>query len=118
MSHSVSKTWSYTINGKTYKFEWKGGKWVEVGSPKPQPAPEPDPDPEPQAPSQGGVSANAFELKVVELLNEFRVANGKAKVGVNQDLFDAAEKHSNDMAVNDFFSHDGSKGKILATARR
>ena len=47
---------------------------------------------------------------VVDLINDERVKAGCAPLQVNSKLVAAAQKHSEDMALNDFFSHTGSNG--------
>ena len=48
--------------------------------------------------------------EVVDLINEERTKAGCAPLQVNVKLVAAAQKHSEDMAFNDFFSHTGSNG--------
>ncbi|HBX70805.1 MAG TPA: CAP domain-containing protein [Chloroflexi bacterium] len=52
----------------------------------------------------------SFEERVVELTNQEREANGCSPVTMEPRLQAAAEGHSADMALNDFFSHTGSNG--------
>lgn len=47
---------------------------------------------------------------VVDLINAERVSAGCAPLQVNSKLVVAAQGHSEDMALNDFFSHTGSNG--------
>ncbi len=47
---------------------------------------------------------------VVDLINAERVSVGCAPLQVNSKLVAAAQVHSEDMAINDFFSHTGSNG--------
>jgi uncharacterized protein YkwD len=47
---------------------------------------------------------------VVDLINDERVVAGCAPLQVNSKLVAAAQGHSEDMAINDFFSHTGSDG--------
>jgi len=51
-----------------------------------------------------------FEEQVVILTNQQRLANGCGPVMMDYRLRAAAEGHSQDMAINDFFSHTGSDG--------
>jgi len=53
---------------------------------------------------------NAFELEVLRLTNEFRQANGRNPLVIDQNLDEAADLHSQSMAVDDFFSHTGEDG--------
>jgi len=45
------------------------------------------------------------ELTVVQLINSFRARNGRAPLRVGPALSRAAQSHSNDMAVHDYFDH-------------
>jgi uncharacterized protein YkwD len=51
-----------------------------------------------------------FEERVVLLTNQQRLAHGCGLVTMDFRLRAAAEGHSQDMAINDFFSHTGSDG--------
>lgn len=53
-----------------------------------------------------------FTRRVVDLTNEERVEAGCAPLSVNVQLVNAAQRHSEDMAFNDFFSHTGSDGSL------
>jgi uncharacterized protein YkwD len=64
----------------------------------------------PPPPSGEDTGLDAFEAEVARLINEFRAQNGKTKLHVDAALSRAAEEHSKDMALNDFFSHIGSDG--------
>jgi uncharacterized protein YkwD len=76
----------------------------------PAPAPTPAPAPAPAPAPSGSAGFQAFEAEVVRLVNAFRAENGKKELKVKESLNNAAEKHSLDMALNDFFSHTGSDG--------
>ena len=52
--------------------------------------------------------------RVVELTNEFRAENGLSPLSVNSQLGMAAENHSEDMALKDFFDHVGLDGSDVA----
>lgn len=63
-----------------------------------------------KAASSGG-SASASEAKqVLALTNAEREANGCGALTWNAKLASAAQKHSADMAANDYFSHDSQDG--------
>jgi uncharacterized protein YkwD len=51
-----------------------------------------------------------FERTVVELVNAERAARALAGLAVDLRLMEAAQRHSADMAANDFLSHTGSDG--------
>jgi uncharacterized protein YkwD len=51
-----------------------------------------------------------FERTVVELVNDERAARSLAGLAVDLRLMEAAQRHSADMAANDFLSHTGSDG--------
>lgn len=53
---------------------------------------------------------NDFVQTLIELINEARVDVGRAPLAVNQQLMNAAQEHSLDMACNDFLRHSGSDG--------
>lgn len=53
--------------------------------------------------SSGDYSAE--ELKFVDILNEYRVENGLEKLAISDMISEAADRHSQDMAKFDFFSH-------------
>jgi uncharacterized repeat protein (TIGR01451 family) len=55
-------------------------------------------------------TAIAFALEVVNLVNQERASVGCAPLAINQQLTTAAQAHSTDMALNDFFSHTSSNG--------
>ncbi len=46
------------------------------------------------------------ELKVVNLINDYRAQNGLKPVALSQTVSAAAEHHSTSMAQNNYFSHD------------
>lgn len=69
--------------------------------PTPTPTPTQTPDPTPQP---------GFEEQVVALTNQERLAHGCGAVTMEARLRAAAQGHSADMALNDFFSHTGSDG--------
>jgi uncharacterized protein YkwD len=54
--------------------------------------------------------ASPYVSRIIELTNQHRVANGCPPVTENGYLNSAAQGHSVDMALNDFFSHTGSDG--------
>jgi uncharacterized protein YkwD len=51
-----------------------------------------------------------FEEQVINLTNQQRLSHGCNPVTMDARLQTAAEGHSQDMALNDFFSHTGSDG--------
>ncbi|GEM_PF-526448 len=59
------------------------------------------------------VSSNPLINEVLDLTNEYRSQYGLDPLTLNRELSLAAEKHSEDMAINDFFSHEGSNGSKL-----
>lgn len=86
---------------------WNGGAPVtptptSVGStPTPTSPTVPTPTPTP---------ANDWEVRVVQLINSARAAQGMAPLTIDSRLVAAARRHSQDMADNNFFSHYGSDG--------
>jgi uncharacterized protein YkwD len=55
---------------------------------------------------------SAFAAEVVALTNQHRAAAGCAPLTINSRLMAAAQLHSEDMALRDFFSHTGSNGSL------
>ncbi|WP_223167075.1 CAP domain-containing protein [Nonomuraea sp. SYSU D8015] len=55
--------------------------------------------------------ASAVETAVVKLTNDARVKNGCKPLIHDPKLHLAAERHSADMAVNDYFDHDSRNGR-------
>lgn len=53
---------------------------------------------------------DGLERGVLDLVNRDRAAQGAGTLNGDSRLHDAARAHSQDMAVNDFFSHTGSGG--------
>lgn len=51
-----------------------------------------------------------FINKVLDLTNQFRAQNGLGALKLNGELNAAAQNHSQDMAVSDYFSHTGKNG--------
>lgn len=51
-----------------------------------------------------------FVNKVLDLTNQFRAQNGLGALKLNSELNAAAQNHSQDMAVSDYFSHTGKNG--------
>lgn len=61
-------------------------------------------------------SGNAgYENQVVELINQERADRGLSALVQKSSLREAARRHSQDMACNDFFSHTGSDGSTLSS---
>lgn len=52
--------------------------------------------------------------KLIELINQKRISEGLSALTVDQGLNQAAQDHSDDMALNDFFDNTGSDGSTLA----
>ncbi|MGQ9869237.1 CAP domain-containing protein [Leptodesmis sp.] len=53
--------------------------------------------------------------RVLNLTNQFRAANGLAPLQLNIELDAAALGHSQDMALNDYFDHNGLNGSTPAS---
>jgi uncharacterized protein YkwD len=72
---------------------------------------------EPDAPpvrALGAADRQAWEWEVVRLVNQERASWGIPPLKRNGALDAAAYGHSQDMGVNDFFSHTGSNGSSLS----
>ena len=53
---------------------------------------------------------DGYVQTLIDLINQVRTEVGRATLSVNQQLMDAAQDHSLDMACNDFLEHSGSDG--------
>jgi uncharacterized protein YkwD len=80
----------------------------------PTPAPAPAPPPPPTCAETGitPTSENLEEVREVTLclINRERVANGEQPLKLNRKLARAAQGHSEDMANQDYFSHEAPNG--------
>jgi uncharacterized protein YkwD len=56
------------------------------------------------------IETNPLIDEVVRLTNSYRSEYGLQALTLNQELSNSAQTHSQDMALNDFFSHIGSDG--------
>ena len=63
--------------------------------------------------SGGGGEISAQALKVVELTNAERAQAGCAPLNISPQLTRAAQGHSEDMALNDYFSHTSLDGRTF-----
>jgi uncharacterized protein YkwD len=54
-----------------------------------------------------------YESQVITLINQERTDRGLPALTLNSSLRQAARRHSEDMACNDFFSHTGSDGSTF-----
>ncbi len=50
---------------------------------------------------------------LIDLINQARLEAGRAPLAVNQQLMNAAQGHSLDMACNNFLRHSGSDGSWI-----
>lgn len=83
------------------------------------PAARPTPSRTPsRAPKVTGAGADSREAQVVEIVNRERAANGCGSVSINSRLAEAARLHSEDQAVHDKMSHDGSDGSLFVDRAR
>lgn len=62
-------------------------------------------------------SAFALERRAFDLLNEQRALKGLSPLRWSDDLARVARMHSEDMARNHYFSHDGPDGSVNARAK-
>ncbi len=67
-------------------------------------------DTEPIPPTPAPTPIPDFTQQVIALVNVERLTHGCQPVAADSRLMEAAEGHSQDMAMNDFFSHTGSDG--------
>lgn len=56
---------------------------------------------------------DGYVQQLIELINQARADVGRAPLTVNQQLMNAAQGHSLDMACNNFLSHSGSDGSWI-----
>lgn len=68
--------------------------------------------PAPQSPL-APPTTNPLIDEVVALTNSYRIQEGLQPLTLNINLSNAAQAHSTDMAVSDFFSHTGSNGTTV-----
>lgn len=54
---------------------------------------------------------NGFEQQLFDLTNAARVRHGRSILRWDERISETARKHSLDMAINDYFSHDNLKGQ-------
>ncbi|MCR9198102.1 MAG: CAP domain-containing protein [Planctomycetaceae bacterium] len=78
-----------------------------------QPAIEPPPAVPDEPPSDNPLVSPVpeFVQEVVDLTNEFRARNGLNLLSISYELQQAAQSHSRDLAVSDYFSHTGLDGR-------
>ena len=67
--------------------------------------------PDTESSEQPEITADEFELKVLELVNAERAKYGLSALVWDSSLAAVAEAHSLDMAQNNFFSHTNLKGQ-------
>ena len=76
-------------------------------TPDPTPNPQPTPTPTPEPPT---ISVGEFEQRVLDLVNQERANVGLQPLSFEPRLLEAAETHSQNMALQDFVSHTGADG--------
>ncbi|MCA1991262.1 MAG: CAP domain-containing protein [Coleofasciculus sp. S288] len=59
------------------------------------------------------LAQSTVNAKVLQLINGERRKVGAPPLRVNSQLTQAAQRHANDMAENDFLSHTGSDGSTM-----
>ena len=90
-------------------------------NPEPNPNPQPNPEPNPQPNPQPNPNPNPadFANQILNLVNQARAAGqvcgtealpAVPALTLNAQLNQAAQRHSDDMATNNIFSHTGSDG--------
>lgn len=60
------------------------------------------------------MQSDAYAQQLLDLVNEQRCAEGLAPLALNAKLTAAAKRHSEDMAANNFFDHEGSDGSKMS----
>ncbi|KAG1712018.1 hypothetical protein DVH05_009258 [Phytophthora capsici] len=58
---------------------------------------------------------DGYQTKMLELVNEQRVANGLSSLCMNSKLASSSLRHSKDMAANNYMAHNGSDGSTVET---
>ncbi|MDI6823933.1 MAG: CAP domain-containing protein [Bacillota bacterium] len=76
-----------------------------VPTPAPTPTPSPAPEPAPQPPAGEPVALTAEEAIALQLVNQARAEAGLPPLTVDPVLTELARKKSQDMVVNNYFSH-------------
>ncbi|GAB4345684.1 MAG: hypothetical protein OHK0047_39100 [Leptolyngbyaceae cyanobacterium] len=79
------------------------------------PSPVPSVVATPPTPTPAAAPIPDFVQRVLNLTNQFRAANGLAPLQLNIELDTAALRHSQDMALNDYFDHNGLNGSTPAS---
>jgi uncharacterized protein YkwD len=65
----------------------------------------------PASETSAAATIDAEEQAFADLINAYRAQNGKGALQINFDIQEAAEWMSNDMGVNNYFSHTDSLGQ-------
>jgi uncharacterized YkwD family protein len=116
--YSSTSPYKITYRIVTYRPATTPQQPVPKPEPAPQPAPEPAPAPQPQPkpepvptpgpapePAPEGQGLNAYEQKVVDLVNAERQRNGLQPLKVDLELAKVARLKSADMRDKNYFSH-------------
>jgi uncharacterized protein YkwD len=82
-----------------------------TASPSPSPEPEPEPEPEPAPEPEPVDEITALEDEVTRLTNRERIAANCEELRTDERLRTAARGHSQDMAANNYFDHNGLDGR-------
>jgi uncharacterized protein YkwD len=87
---------------------------VTVVSPSPTPVATESPVPQSPLPQAASSSGNSYIDQVLQLTNAERAKAGLNPLQFNAQLNNAAQSHSQDMALGDYFSHTGSNGSLVS----
>ena len=83
------------------------------------PAPTPTPTPMPTPTPVERFNRDYLETNILRIINDFRIANGRSALRVDDRLAEIALAHSQDMAQNNHYSHINLRGEDpTARARR
>ena len=113
---------NYIVINHTSGKRYSGINVATVTKPKPAPKPEPKPNPVATGPLGCTAPESQIRQRALELINAARAESrmcgtvsyaAAPPVTWNSKLAQAARKHSNDMASNNFFSHTGSDGSSI-----
>lgn len=69
----------------------------------------------PLPPTPAAAPIPDFVQRVLDLTNQYRAANGIAPLQLNLELNAAALSHSQDMALQDYISHNGLNGSTMSS---
>jgi uncharacterized protein YkwD len=106
MTESTVPTGTSPLNTRLDASFFGSGSRVSSSSAQPTPTTQPVA----QTSTEVSPGFGEFERQVIELTNQERTSRGLAPLSMNLKLNVSAEKHSQDMATQNYFSHQGLNG--------